>query len=61
MYGAQKVQKILPGHCMSAGARVQDCGATNTVPTHKDIPLLSLKRRPHFQTHKQPWNKHKLG
>jgi hypothetical protein len=36
-------------------------GATNVAPTQKDKPLLSSKRRPHFQTHKGPWNEHKLG
>jgi hypothetical protein len=50
-----------PGSCVSVGTLVLNYSATNVAPTQKDQPLLSSKRRPHFQTHKRSWNEHKLG
>jgi hypothetical protein len=51
----------LLGRCMGAGILVRNYGAINVAPTRKDKPLLSSKRRPHFQTHKRPWNERKFG
>jgi hypothetical protein len=34
---------------------------SQSAPTQEDKPLLSSKRRPHFQTLEQSWNEHKLG
>jgi hypothetical protein len=56
MYGVDKVQMPLPGHRVNAGTLKQ-----NVVPTQKDKPLLSSKRRPHFQTHERSWKEYKLG
>jgi hypothetical protein len=61
VYGVLWVQMPFPGRCVSAGALVRNCCATNMAPTQKDKPLLSSKRRPHFQTHKRSWNERKLG
>jgi hypothetical protein len=49
-----------PGRCVSAVKLVLNYGATNVTPTQKDQPLISLKRRPHFQTHTWSWNDHKF-
>jgi hypothetical protein len=51
MYGVHKVQISLHGCFMSEGTLVQNYGTTNGAPTQQDQPLLSLKGRPHFQTH----------
>jgi hypothetical protein len=60
MYGVHKVQMPLPAFCVSVGTLVQNYVATNMAPTQKDKPFLSLKRKPHFQTSKRSWSKHKL-
>jgi hypothetical protein len=46
---------------MSAGTLMQNYDAINVAPTQKEKPLLSSKRRPHFETHWRSWNEHKLG
>jgi hypothetical protein len=61
VYGVHTVKVPIPGRCMSVGTVVQNYGATDVAPTQKDKPLLSSKRRPHFQTHKLSWNEHELG
>jgi hypothetical protein len=60
VYVVYKVQMALPERCVSATTLVRNCGATNVARTQKDKPLLSVKTRPHLQTHKQSWNKYKL-
>jgi hypothetical protein len=41
----------LSGSCVNAGTLILNYGATNVAPIQKGQPLLSTKRRPHFQTH----------
>jgi hypothetical protein len=60
VYGVHEVQMHLPRPCVSAGTLALNYGATKMAPTQKDQPLLSLDRRPHFETHKRSWNEHKL-
>jgi hypothetical protein len=40
---------------------VLNYSATNVLPSQKDQPLLSSKRRPHFQTCKLSWNEQIFG
>jgi hypothetical protein len=47
--------------CVSAGALVLNCSPTNMAPTQKDQPLLSLKMRPYFKTHKCSRNEQKFS
>lgn len=45
---------------MSAGTVERIYYATNVATIQKEKPLLSSRRIPYFQTHKQRWKKHKL-
>jgi hypothetical protein len=47
--------------CVSVGTLVLNYGATNVAPTQKDEPLLSSKRRHHFETHKRSWKEQNFG
>jgi hypothetical protein len=45
---------------VSAGTLIRNYGATNSAPTQIDQPLLSSKKRSHFQTHKRSCKEHLL-
>jgi hypothetical protein len=51
----------MPGRRVSAGILMLNYGATSVTATQKNQPLFSLKRRPHFQTHKRFWNEQNFG
>jgi hypothetical protein len=53
-------KRELPGHCVNAGTLVLNYGEKNMVPSQKGQPLLSSKRRPHFQTYKLSLNEYIL-
>jgi hypothetical protein len=55
MYGVHKVQIPLPGCFVSASTLLQNCGATNMVPTQKDKPFPLSTRKLHFKTHTRSW------